>query len=72
MGEKIRDVGKINLKGLDLEVELNKESILNGPRYIHIQNDKFRLSLTEKEYIQMVASVYRAQKSLKRNKGLED
>lgn len=72
MGEKLRDIGKINLEGLDLEIELNKESVVNGPRYIHIQNNKFRLSLTEKEYIQMVASIYRAQKTLKRNKGLED
>lgn len=72
MGEKIKVVGKIEIKGLTMEIELNKESIPNGPRYIHIQNDKVRLSITELEYIQMATTVYKARKHLRMYKGLED
>lgn len=57
MGEKIRIVGKYSG---NLNVELNKPSVVGGNRWIHIQNDKGRLCVSEKEYYMMAAAIIKA------------
>lgn len=62
MGEKIRDIGKIKIGKVDFDVELNKATSTNGPRYIHIQNPKFRYCLTESDFYQFGSEILRAKK----------
>lgn len=57
MGEKIRIVGEY---GGILDVELNKASVQGGNRWIHIQNDKFRLCVPEKDYVMAAVAVMKA------------
>lgn len=57
MGEKIKVVG--NYKGL-LDVELNKASTKGGNRWIHIQNEKFRLCLSESDFLAAAGAIIKA------------
>lgn len=64
MGEKIRDLSKINIGGADLLIELN-HSVSRKRKYdIHIQNEKFRMELPDKEFLQIASSVLLAKKNL--------
>ena len=64
MGEIIRTIKKY--EGFD--VELNKSTTLGGPRYIHLQNPKGRVCITETEFVQILSSIYAADKQLRINK----
>lgn len=64
MGEKIKDIGKIQLGNSKLNVELNHSTQGDENYEIHIQNDKFRLALQEKEFLQMASAVLLAKKQL--------
>ena len=68
MGEKIKIVGNLKVGSSNFDIELNKATIPNGPRYIHIQNPSFRYCLTERDYCQFVADVMRAKKHFDWNK----
>lgn len=71
MGEKIRVISSFGLDKGELEIELNEASIINGPRYIHLQNEKFRFGVTESEYIQIAATICKAAKYFKYNKNIK-
>lgn len=64
MGEKIKDIGKIHLGTSDLAIELNHGTRQNEKYEIHIQNDKVRLALSEKDFLQMASAVVLAKKQL--------
>lgn len=64
MGEKIKDIGKIHLGGTDLDVELNHGTRQNEKYEIHIQNEKVRLALSEKDFLQMASVVVLAKKTI--------
>lgn len=68
MGEKIKVVGNTNIGRGNFDIELNKATSPNGPRYIHIQNKNFRYCLTEADYYQFAAAILKAEKYLKWNK----
>lgn len=72
MGEKIRDLGKVQLGGAEFTVELNHSAGGGKYRDIHIQNEKFRLEMPENEFMQMAACVMLASRQLKKIKNLED
>ena len=64
MGEKIKDIGCLQLGKSNITVELN-HSTQSGEKYeIHLQNDKFRLALPEKDFLQMASAVLLAKKQL--------
>lgn len=67
MGEKIKIINSI--EGI-FEVEINKATYAGGPRYIHLQNDKFRFCITEKEFLQIAITLRKAGEVFKYNKGL--
>lgn len=69
MGEKIRDIGTIKIGKTQFEIELNKATSSRGPRYIHIQNPKFRYLLTERDFYQFSAEILRAKKHFLWSKG---
>ncbi|MDR0606674.1 MAG: hypothetical protein LBG80_20575 [Bacteroidales bacterium] len=71
MGEKIRDLGEINLFERSMTVELNKATYKNGPRYIHIQNNNGRYQLTEEEFIKFVCIANKSAYQLRYLKNME-
>lgn len=68
MGEKIRSIGKIKLKQQEYEVELNEplDELIGG--MIHIQNDNFRMELSQKDFYEMASAIMLAQEQLLRIK----
>jgi len=64
MGEKIKDIGSIRLGKSSLDVELNRSTKPDERYEIHIQDDKFRLALSEKDFLQMASAVLLAKKQL--------
>lgn len=62
MGDVIRKISEIQIGGATLDVELNHSTRSNGFRDIHLQNDKFRLEISENEFLQMAACVLLAKK----------
>lgn len=68
MGEKIRNIGEIKLAKSSFIVELNKATFKNGPRYVHIQNDKLRYNLTESDFAELVLQINKSAEKIKRMK----
>lgn len=70
MGEKIKVLSQIKVNLSVLDIELNKETVSDGPRYIHIQNEFVRYNLTEIEFIQLATAMNKAKKYLLHIKGM--
>ncbi len=60
MGEKIKDLGQINIAGNEFTVELNEGYSKNEGKLIHIQNSKFRYLLSDKQFMIMATMILRA------------
>ena len=71
MGEIIKELGTINIKDQNLCVELCASTFEKGKREIHIQNNAFRLAISENEFLRMSASVLHAKKQLEIIKGYD-
>lgn len=71
MGEKIKVLSQANVGSSVFDIELNKESFIGGPRYVHIQNSTIRYNMTEVEFLQIATAIIKAEKQLLRIKGLE-
>ena len=69
MGEIIRKIEKIRIGGSEFDIELNKSTASKDKREIHVQNEKFRLALDEKEFVQMACAVLLAKKQFDILKG---
>ena len=73
MGERIRDITKIKLHGMPMNIELNAGTAYSADRnYIHIQNERLRLELSDKEYLQMAIAVRVAADKVRKYKIFED
>lgn len=59
MGEKIKDLHAITIGNASLMIELNEGYAASQGRLIHIQNEKFRYLLKEKEFLQLAGMVLR-------------
>lgn len=66
MGEKIKNIGKYKQF---MDIELNKASIQGGDRWIHIQNSKFRLCVSERDYISAAIAILKAGRKFEAIKG---
>ena len=65
MGEIIEKIGVINLRGLQFDIELNEgTSMLNGHRSIHLQNDRGRIEMSEKDFSLLLVSLASCKKFL--------
>ncbi len=60
MGEKIKDLQSINIGKSSFMIELNEGYTAEQGRVIHIQNNKFRYLLKEKDFIRLASLVMRA------------
>ena len=62
MGEIIRVMDRIKIGNIDFDIELNHGTESCGHREIHIQNEKFRLAMSEPEFLQLATSILLARK----------
>lgn len=69
MGELIKKVGKIHIRDTEFDVELNEAEYPGLDKVIHIQNEKFRLLFTQKEFIQFSTVVLEAKDNFDYYKG---
>ena len=73
MGEKLYDMAKVSLHDMDFLIELNDgTSKARKPQYIHLQNKRFRLALSDKEFIQMAVAVHTAALKIRGYKDLKN
>lgn len=73
MGEKIKVISKVDVPGMQFDVELNDGSAASKkPLHIHLQNDRFRLDMPDYEYLQIAIAVRTAAKKIRAYKKLED
>lgn len=70
MGEKIRNLGKINIGENTYIVELNKSTRKDGKYDIHIQDDFTRLNISEYDFCKMVAAIIHADEKISKYKGV--
>ena len=71
MGEKLYDISQIHLKGVDFLLEMNDGSAASRKRkYIHIQNERFRLALSDENFVQMGIAICAAAEKIKEYKHL--
>ena len=71
MGEKLRDITILHLHDMDVNIELNDgNAATRAYKTIHIQNDRFRLQLKEKEYMQMAMAIRVAADKIRSSKDL--
>lgn len=69
MGEKIKDLRKINLGNNQLVLELNEGTHKNGKYDIHLQNHRFRLNVDEKDFIRIASCIMYAKENILSYKG---
>lgn len=72
MGEIIRELGNINIKGQVFDIELNEPTHLGAKREIHLQNNTFRLAVSESDFYKMSACVLLAKRQLEIIKGYNE
>ena len=71
MGELIRKVGTINIGEQSFDVEINVSTSDRNQHEIHIQNDKARLALTEKQFCKMATCILLARRQLHQIKEID-
>ena len=69
MGQKIKTLGKFKIGNSEYEVELNKSVSKKSGHDIHIQNEKFRLEMTDLQFVQMASCLLLAKKQFDILKG---
>ena len=57
MGELIRKLGDIQIGNAHFAIELNKKKKKGNSYDIHIQNESFRINISEKDFCRMTAAV---------------
>lgn len=68
MGEKIKDLSEVSIGKTNFLIELN-HSINPSHKYdIHIQNEKFRMELSDKDFLQIASSILLAKQNLEKLK----
>lgn len=73
MGEKLYVVSQIEMKDMKLDIELNDGTVkARKPQYIHLQNERFRLALSDTEYVQMAVAIRAAARKLEKQKNWKD
>jgi hypothetical protein len=68
MGEKIKDLGKIKLKGHEIHVELNYGATKCSEKDIHFQSEVFRFQLYERDYLNFLAKIISSREKMLRMK----
>ena len=72
MGQKIKTLGMFRLGNSEFEVELNKNAFGKNGHDIHIQNEKFRLEMSDTQFVQLLSCMLLAKKQFDILKGVEN
>ena len=72
MGEKIRDIGELEVKGMIFKVEINEPIDKINGGLVHIQNSSFRMELSQRDFYEMAAAIMLAKKQLMRIKRMDE
>lgn len=70
MGEKIEELGFLDIAGEKYQVDANLGLPGRGGRDIHIQNNRLRFQMYENDFLNFLAKVVSANAKIKRMKGL--
>ncbi len=68
MGELIKNIGDIKIKGEEFVIEINHRTTVGGERSIHIQNDNGRFCVSESDYSKFVMTMIAAKDKLLKSK----
>lgn len=71
MGEKIALLASGRILGTTFEIEVNKPHAQGMPNDIHIQSERFRYQMNEKEFLKLALTVLAARRKLAFMKGLD-
>ena len=71
MGEKIKTLASGRVLQTEFEIELNHPLSIGKDQQIHIQSDKFRIEMDEKDYIRYALTILVADKNLRNLKGIK-
>lgn len=69
MGEVLKVVKETEIGGGKFLIEQNEPLVQGTPRVIHIQNDKFRMEMTEPEFLKIAGAITYARKRFDVMKG---
>lgn len=69
MGELLRKIGTLDMKDFQLDVELNNPSANGLERSVHLQNQKFRLEMSESEFYQVAGAILESYRQFEWIKG---
>lgn len=69
MGELIKKYGTVDLKGKQLEVELNEPIHEYTGGIVHLQSEEFRMEMSQLDFYKLVGCINLAKENLKRMKG---
>lgn len=71
MGERIKDLTEIEIGDAKFRVELNAAYYRNGAYDIHIQCDKGRIGLSDREFLQLATCFMAAKKQFEHYKEID-
>ena len=69
LGEVLKIVKETKLGGGKFLIEQNEPLVNGGPRVMHIQNEKFRMEMTEPEFLKIASAIVYARKRFDDMKG---
>lgn len=69
LGEVLKVVKETKLGGGKFLIELNEPLVKGGARIIHLQNEKFRMEMTEEFFLKMASAIAYARKRFDDMKG---
>lgn len=72
MGEKIKDLAEVRIGDTKFRIELNAPYHQNGKYDIHLQCDKGRIGLSDREFLQLATCFMVAKKQLLRYKEISN
>lgn len=71
MGERIKDLAKVKIGNTDFKIELNKAYYANESYDIHLQCDKGRIGLNDREFLKLAICFMAAKKQFVRYKEIK-
>ena len=72
MGERIRDLSKVKIGNTEFEIELNKAYYENESYDIHLQCDKGRIGLSDRNFLKLAMCFMAAKKQFLQYKEMEE
>lgn len=71
MGEKLRNLSQLDLRGTKVSVELNSPQYEGDPPVVHIQTDAVRIECSFEEFFSLASAIMVAEQNFKIIKGLK-